>query len=127
MRYLLAAFVPGDRFPASRLADAPAAEPAAIRATIDRGLKFLVSDAQAWRSEHNCVSCHHAGLVIWSLREAKQRGITVDEPALAELTTVDGGNGRRRHDRRTAARGQAARAERKGDFAGAGHRGRRAS
>ncbi len=85
MRYLLAALCLAIG-PGVAVADMPAGQPAAIRATIDRGLKFLVSDAQAWRSEHNCVSCHHAGLVIWSLREAKQRGITVDEPALAELT-----------------------------------------
>jgi hypothetical protein len=68
------------------IADGPAAEPSDASATIDRGLAFLVKDALAWKSEHNCVSCHHASLVIWSMREAKQRGIAVDEPVLAELT-----------------------------------------
>jgi hypothetical protein len=58
----------------------------AVDATIDRGLAFLVKDALAWRDEHHCVSCHHAGLVVWSMREAKQRGRMVDEPVLAELT-----------------------------------------
>jgi hypothetical protein len=53
---------------------------------IDRGLSFLVKDALAWKSQHNCVSCHHASLVIWSMREAKQHGHAVDEPVLAELT-----------------------------------------
>src|SRR6267142_1855977 len=33
-----------------------------------------------------CVSCHHAGLVVWAMREAKQRGHAVNEPVLAELT-----------------------------------------
>jgi hypothetical protein len=61
-------------------------KPADVDATIDRGLAFLVQDALAWKSEHNCVSCHHAALVIWSMREAKQRGHAVDEPVLAELT-----------------------------------------
>jgi hypothetical protein len=61
-------------------------KPADVDATIDRGLAFLVKDALAWKSEHNCVSCHHAALVIWSMREAKQRGHAVDEPVLAELT-----------------------------------------
>ena len=61
-------------------------KPADVEATIDRGLAFLAKDALAWKSEHNCVSCHHAALVIWSMREAKQRGHSVDEPVLAELT-----------------------------------------
>jgi hypothetical protein len=51
-----------------------------IDATIDRGLGFLVKDALAWKKEHNCASCHHASLVIWSMREAKLRGRAVDEP-----------------------------------------------
>jgi hypothetical protein len=61
-------------------------KPADIDATIDRGLGFLVKDALAWKNKHNCASCHHAGLVIWSMREAKQFGHAVDEPVLAELT-----------------------------------------
>jgi hypothetical protein len=55
-------------------------------AAIDRGLAFLAKDAIAWKNEHHCVSCHHAALVVWSMREAKQRGYAVDEPVLAELT-----------------------------------------
>jgi squalene-hopene/tetraprenyl-beta-curcumene cyclase len=53
---------------------------------IDRGLSFLAADAKAWKAEHNCVSCHHAALVVWSMREAKLRGHAVDEPLLTELT-----------------------------------------
>ena len=63
-----------------------AEQPSAVGAAIDRGLGFLVKDALAWISEHHCASCHHAALVIWSMREARQRGQTVDEPVLAELT-----------------------------------------
>ena len=64
--------------------------------TIDRGLAFLAKDAMAWKEEHNCVSCHHAGLVIWSMREAKQSGHAVDEPVLAELTkwVAESGDGK---------------------------------
>lgn len=61
-------------------------QPAKVDATIERGLSFLVNDALAWKARHNCVSCHHAALVVWSLREAKQSGHAVDEPVLAELT-----------------------------------------
>jgi hypothetical protein len=32
------------------------------------------------------VSCHHASLVVWALRDAKQRGCAVEEPVLADLT-----------------------------------------
>jgi hypothetical protein len=57
-----------------------------LDAAIDRGLGFLVKDALAWKKEHQCASCHHASLVICSMREAKQSGHAVDEPVLAELT-----------------------------------------
>lgn len=62
------------------------ASPRPNDAAVKRGLAFLVKDALAWKKEHNCVSCHHAGMVVWALREAKQRGHAVDEPVLAELT-----------------------------------------
>lgn len=45
-------------------------QPSGVEATIDRGLVFLAKDALAWKKKHNCVSCHHAGLVIWSMHEA---------------------------------------------------------
>jgi squalene cyclase len=57
-----------------------------VETTINRGLTFLVKDALAWKNTRKCVSCHHASLVVWSMREAKQRGHAVDEPVLAELT-----------------------------------------
>jgi len=70
--------------------------PPDVNTTIDRGLAFLAKDAVAWKNEHNCVSCHHAGLIVWSMREAKQRGIAVDEPVLAELTkwVAESGDGK---------------------------------
>ena len=67
-------------------AQEPRRKPADVNATIDRGLAFLAKDALAWKKEHNCASCHHASLVVWAMREAKQRGHAVDEPVLAELT-----------------------------------------
>jgi len=59
--------------------------PDADRAT-ERGLAFLAADAAKWNREHGCASCHHAGLVVWALHEAKQRGRSIDEPLLAELS-----------------------------------------
>jgi hypothetical protein len=61
-------------------------EPSGASAAIDRGLVFLAKDAMAWKEEHNCASCHHAALVVWSMRESRLRGHPVDEPVLSELT-----------------------------------------
>src|SRR5205085_3245699 len=71
-------------------------KPAEVGAVIDRGLAFLVKDALAWKDKHNCTSCHHAALVIWSMQEAKQRGHAVDEPVLAQLTkwVAESGDGK---------------------------------
>lgn len=57
-----------------------------VAKSIDRGLEFLAKDAVAWKEEHHCVSCHHAGMVMWSMHEAKRQGHSTDEPLLAELT-----------------------------------------
>jgi hypothetical protein len=69
---------------------------AAIDATIDRALGFLVKDALAWKKDHKCASCHHASLVICSMREAKRFGSAVDELVLAELTkwVAESGDGK---------------------------------
>ena len=71
-------------------------ESARVGATIDHGLDFLTRDALAWKSKHNCVSCHHAALVVWSMREARQHGHAVDGPVLAELTkwVAESGDGK---------------------------------
>ena len=67
-------------------AAAAAAAAGAATAATDRGLAFLAKDALAWKAEHDCASCHHAGLVVWAMREAKQRGHAVDEAVLGDLT-----------------------------------------
>jgi hypothetical protein len=83
-------------FPAATWAQDQHNKPSGARAAIERGLSFLAKDALAWKAKHNCASCHHAGLVIWSMREAKQRGHVVDEPVLAELTkwVAESGDGK---------------------------------
>lgn len=67
-----------------------------VGTTIDRGLAFLAKDALAWKKEHNCASCHHAAQVAWAMREAKQRGYSVDESVLAEMTkwVAESGDGK---------------------------------
>lgn len=63
---------------------------------VERGLDFLSKDARKWKADHKCVSCHHAGLVVWALRESKQNGRKVDEPFLKELTAwiAESGDGK---------------------------------
>ena len=67
-----------------------------VTQTIERGLVFLAKDAMKWKEQHNCVSCHHASLIVWSMREAKQHGYSVDEPVFAELTkwVAEAGDGK---------------------------------
>src|SRR5580698_6512957 len=68
------------------LADEPTAPVPTATTAIERGLNFLAKDSLAWKEAHNCASCHHAGMVVWAMREAKLRGYAVDEPVLAEMT-----------------------------------------
>ena len=65
-------------------ADEPRPEPSKVDVAIERGLGFLQKDALAWREEHDCVSCHHAALVIWSMHEARQRGHVRDQANLGQ-------------------------------------------
>jgi squalene-hopene/tetraprenyl-beta-curcumene cyclase len=83
-------------FPVTASAQEHHQKPPQVGAAIDRGLDFLVKDALAWKNTHNCVSCHHAALVIWSMREAKERGHIVNEPVLAEMTkwVAEAGDGK---------------------------------
>jgi squalene-hopene/tetraprenyl-beta-curcumene cyclase len=77
-------------------ADEPRQEPSNVDVAIQRGLGFLQKDALAWKEEHDCVSCHHAALVIWSMHEARQRGHAVDDSFLSEFTkwVAESGNGK---------------------------------
>jgi hypothetical protein len=86
----------GAALPAAAAAQGVRPQPARVETAIERGLGFLVKDALAWKARHNCVSCHHAALVVWALREAEQRGHAVDGPVLAGLTkwVAESGDGK---------------------------------
>lgn len=83
-------------FPGVASAQGHGQDPSAVRVTIERGLDFLAKDARVWKKEHNCASCHHAALVIWAMREARGRGMAVDEPELGGLTkwVAESGDGK---------------------------------
>src|SRR5262245_31560221 len=80
---------------AAACAEEPRSRPADV-AAVDRGLGFLAKDAVAWKEKHNCASCHHAALVVWAMREAKDRGHTVNEPVFADMTkwVAESGDGK---------------------------------
>src|SRR5437870_12633382 len=67
---------------------AAAADPAPdVKETINRGLTFLAKDNLAWKEKKQCAECHHAPFTIWALNDGKKQGYTVDEKALADLTS----------------------------------------
>ncbi len=60
----------------------PQEPPADARAAIERSLDFIEREGFAWmdgrvpiQGGSGCVSCHHVGFGVWSLREAQRRGI----------------------------------------------------
>lgn len=66
-------------------APAPATEPDA-QSAVKRGLKYLTTEATAWKAERKCASCHHTPMGLWALNEAKARGYEVDAKAADALT-----------------------------------------
>ncbi len=95
MRSLVAAVL-AFSLPAIALAQDDSTKPISLDSTIRKGLDFLVKDALAWKKEHNCVSCHHASMMVWAMNDAKQHGFAVDEPVLHELTkwVAESGDGK---------------------------------
>ncbi len=67
-------------------AAAPAADPPPsreqVRQAVDNGLGFLEKNGTAWWAANKCASCHNVRISIWSLTEAKRRGLTVNDAAL---------------------------------------------
>jgi hypothetical protein len=56
------------------------------RKAIDRGLAFLVSDAEKWRTERHCATCHHGTMTVWALSEAKSQGYADAARTLGDVT-----------------------------------------
>jgi hypothetical protein len=52
---------------------------------IDRGLDFLIKDAQKWRDEKQCSTCHHGTMTVWALCEAKSQGFAVKDKTLNDM------------------------------------------
>jgi hypothetical protein len=59
--------------------------PQQIRQAVERGLVFLEQDAWKWRKEHQCATCHHGGMTVWAISEAKNQGYSIAAKSLGEM------------------------------------------
>lgn len=60
----------------------PATQPpseAQLRAVATKGLGFLATAGDQWMEDKSCNGCPHMPLLLWSHREAKRRGFTVEQ------------------------------------------------
>jgi squalene-hopene/tetraprenyl-beta-curcumene cyclase len=75
----------------------PAAEPRrSIRSDVpletlawqaaERAIPYIEESGTTWVKERKCLACHYSGYMLWSLRDAGQRGFDVDKAILAEST-----------------------------------------
>ena len=69
------------------LANAVRAEDTKPQAAAERGLKFLLADAAAWKKERQCATCHHGTFTVWALVEARKQGYAVAPESLTEAVT----------------------------------------
>src|SRR4051812_16592403 len=53
--------------------------------TLERALTFMVKDAQLWRKERGCATCHHGSMTVWTLNEARSQGHAVSADSLADM------------------------------------------
>eukprot|EP00913_Durusdinium_trenchii_P022845 g21449.t1 len=70
----------------SASAGEPAPETAEIRERIARALPYLEKGGISWMKKRKCVSCHRVSFLVWSHREAKRVGVSVDGKKIEEWT-----------------------------------------
>ncbi len=63
-----------------------APEPDPVRRAAERSLPFIEKGGLDWMREKKCASCHHVTFMVWSHREALDRGLDVDARKLEEWT-----------------------------------------
>jgi squalene-hopene/tetraprenyl-beta-curcumene cyclase len=57
----------------------------AWRVAAERGLTFLTTDAEKWRKERQCSTCHHGVMTVWAMTEAKSSGYAVEPETMAQI------------------------------------------
>src|SRR5690349_18663818 len=68
------------------LASPPTESPRELQAGIVQGMSYLELKGLAWMREKKCASCHHVNMLVWAQKEARRRGLKVDEAGLKEGT-----------------------------------------
>lgn len=56
------------------------------RQAAERAIPYIEKDGTAWINDRKCVTCHYVAFMVWSFRDAGQRGFNVDQAKLAEWT-----------------------------------------
>src|SRR5581483_10102853 len=56
------------------------------RETAERAIPYVEKEGTKWITERKCLSCHYSGYMLWSFREAGQRGFKIDQEKLAGST-----------------------------------------
>lgn len=65
-----------------RAAEAVPPSESQLRAAVAKSLGYLAREGERWMTEKDCNSCHHLPELIWTHREAKQRGFPIDQAKL---------------------------------------------
>jgi hypothetical protein len=63
--------------------DVPAGE--RLKPAITRSLGFLEKEMDTWMNKKDCNGCHHVPEMLWTYREAKARGVAVDQKKFDEV------------------------------------------
>src|SRR3954464_6140988 len=56
-----------------------------LEPAITRSLGFLEKEMDTWMNKRDCNGCHHVPEMLWTYREAKARGVAVDQAKYDEL------------------------------------------
>lgn len=64
---------------AEEVAAAPPLVETTLRTAVTQSLSFLTKGGDQWIEDKNCNSCHHLPHMLWSHREARRRGLAVDQ------------------------------------------------
>lgn len=55
------------------------------REAVQRALGYMRDTTLTWKAGHNCASCHHAPMMLWTHNAARAKGYTVDLDAVATV------------------------------------------
>src|SRR5436190_19512107 len=58
-----------------------------MRGVVERSLPYLEKKGVEWKDQRKCSSCHHVTFMLWSFREARDRGFAVDAAKLDGWTS----------------------------------------